>query len=92
MCSSSAICRDETCERLRDQQPLRFERPARDAGEQLLVHDPLVQRVLVDDDQPVVALGDEVAVVELDGAGGPVRSRVRVAQAVLVRSSSPGEG
>jgi hypothetical protein len=29
-----------------------------------------VQRVLVDDDQAVVALGYEVAVVELDRVGG----------------------
>ena len=55
---------------MRDQQPLRFQRAARHAGEQLFVHDPLVQRVLVDDDHAVFALGDEIAVVKLDG-GAP---------------------
>ena len=50
-----------------DEPALGFEGAALEAGEELLVHDPLVQSVLIDDDQAVVALGDEVAVVELDG-------------------------
>ncbi len=49
-----------------NQKPLAFERAARDSGEQVLIHDPLVQGVLIDDDQAVVALGDEIAVVKLD--------------------------
>ena len=59
-----------TVDRLRDQQPLRFQRPAAEPGEQFLVHDPLVQRVLVDDDQPIVALGDQIAVVQLNRRRG----------------------
>src|SRR5258708_19118857 len=51
---------------MRDEKPLRFERPALQPGEQLLVHDPLMQRVLIDDHEPIVALRDEVTVVKLD--------------------------
>ena len=45
---------------------LAFQRPARNSREQVFVHDPLVQGVLVDDDQAIVAFGDEIAVVKLD--------------------------
>ena len=40
--------------------------PCADPAPQLLVQDPLVQRVLVDDHHPVAGLGDQVAVVDLD--------------------------
>ena len=50
----------------RDQESLAFQRAAGNAGEQVFVHDPLVEGVLVDDDQSVIALGDEIAVVKLD--------------------------
>ena len=55
-----------------NQKTLALQRPLRQAGEQILVHDPLVQGVLVDDDQSVLGFGHEVAVVKLqrrnDGA------------------------
>ena len=38
---------------------LTFQRTARDARFELFKHDALVERVLVDDDQPVVAFGNE---------------------------------
>ncbi len=57
-----------------DKEVLGFEGAALHAGEKLLVHDALVEGVLVDDDQAVGGFGDEVAVVELHGgefgAGG----------------------
>ena len=55
---------------MRDQQALAFQRAARNAGQQVFVHDPLVQGVLVDDDQAVVGFGDEIAVVKLDAREG----------------------
>ena len=53
-----------------DQKALRFKGAAGEAGAQLLVHDPLVEGVLVDDDHSFGGFGDEVAVVELNGGGG----------------------
>ena len=44
-------------------------RPAAIRCRKLLVQDPLVQGVLVDDRHALVALGDEVAVVDLQGRG-----------------------
>ena len=52
-------------DRLGHQQVLRFDRAGRHALPQLLVQDPLVQGVLVDDRHALVGLGDEVAVVDL---------------------------
>ena len=54
---------------LRNQHPLRFQRAAVQPGQQFLIHDPLVQRVLIDDDHAVIALGDQIAVVNLDRVG-----------------------
>ncbi len=56
-------------QRHRDQHPLALKRPPAQAGQQLLVEDPLVEGVLVDDLHPLLALDDEVGVVELDGPG-----------------------
>ncbi len=73
-------------DRLGDEQALGFDPAALDAALQLLVQDPLVQGVLVDDDHAVVGLGDQVAVVDLDrlrerrrsGSGGVAGTGVGV--------------
>ena len=54
-------------DRKRDEKPLAFQGAARQPRQQVFVHDAFVQRVLVDDDQAVLALGDEIAVVKLNG-------------------------
>ena len=51
---------------LGQQQALRFEVPVGDPRSKLLVQDPLVQGVLIDDHQPVVGLCDDESVVNLD--------------------------
>ena len=51
----------------RKEQTLAFQRAARDSGEQVFVEDAFVERVLIDDDQAIVAFDNEVAVVKLDG-------------------------
>jgi len=50
----------------RDKKALALERAAGQARQQVFVHDAFVKRVLVDDDQAVLALGDEIAVVKLN--------------------------
>ena len=47
------------------EQPLRFQLAGEDLLAELLVQNPLVQGVLVDDDHALVVLGDQVAVVNL---------------------------
>jgi hypothetical protein len=39
------------------------------AAAEVVVDEPLVQRVLIDDDQAIVDSGDDVGVVDLDGLG-----------------------
>ncbi len=52
-------------DRLGDQQPLAFDRAGEDPLAERLVQDPLMEGVLVDDFEPLVRLGDEIAVVDL---------------------------
>ena len=73
----------------RDQQPLRFERPARDARDQLLVHDPLVQRVLIDDDQSILGSARRGSCC---GAGSPERASPTAATGRGFPLPYPGEG
>ena len=65
-------------DRLGHQQPLRLHRAGQHLLANLLVENPLVQRVLVDDDHPLVALGDQVAIVDLDRGGAQVVGRETV--------------
>ena len=51
---------------------MRLERAGGQALAKLLVDDPLVQGMLVDNDEPILGLGDQVGVVKLNG---PRRSR-----------------
>lgn len=53
-------------DRLGDQHPLRLERAAGQTLLELLVHDALVQRVLVDDQDAIVILRDQVGAVQLN--------------------------
>jgi hypothetical protein len=50
----------------RDQQALAFQRTARNARQQVFVHDAFMKGVLIDDDQAVIAFGDEITVMKLD--------------------------
>ena len=75
--STAAASGADEVDRLGHEQPLRLDAPLLQPGLQLLVQDPLVQGVLVDDDHPVVGLGDEVAVVDLDRLERDAASRDR---------------
>ena len=48
---------------------MRFDLPRQHPPAKLLVHYPLVQRVLIDDGQTVTRLHHEIAVVDLHDAG-----------------------
>ena len=61
-------------DRLRHQQRLRLERAGQHLLAQLLVQNPLVQRVLIDHHHAVVALGDQIAVVNLQCRGRRLRA------------------
>ena len=53
-------------QRFGNQHPLRGQGAFADPAAQLLVEDPFVEGMLVDDDKAILRLGDDVAVVDLE--------------------------
>lgn len=58
----------------RHQEALGFQAACRDARFELFVQDPFVERVLVDNDQPVLGFGNQIRVMNLQGKR-PLRRR-----------------
>ena len=74
-------------DRLGDQKALRLDQSGLDPLAQLLVKDPLVQGVLVDDRDTLAGFGHQVAVVDLQGLRG--RPMAAAVGATSLAAASP---
>ena len=54
---------------------MRLQRPSQHLRPKLLVENALVQRVLIDDQHPLARLGNEIAIVDLEGGEGAASER-----------------
>ena len=76
--------------RFRDEHPLRLDRVVEHSRTQVFVHDPLVQRMLVDQRQPFGSFDDDVGVANLHRSKFTVTSAVAHAARVSLRLSQFG--